>query len=553
MVNAVRRLFVVAILLIALPSLGWARGFRVNQIPNGTVNRCANCHVNPAGGGPRDPFGKMVGSRFLDASGNVLWGPELALLDADGDGFPNGLELQDRFGQWRPGDPAPGRTDLVSKPGDPNSLPQLAARLQLQFTGMSPHVGQKLSVRAVDKENGLEAGRAVVQQVPGADFTVSVQGLLIGHSYWVDFFADHNKNGIYDLPPTDHAWRLDLDNVAGDTTLQFAHHTNFVDVNWPYLLTVNFTGMSPHLGQGLWLRVTEAGSGKEVARTRVTAIPSADFSVSVSGLQKGGTYNVDFFADANGNGLYDAPPTDHAWRISGVQSQGDVAVDFAHNTNFTDIGWPYLLTFQLVNMNPHVGEKFEARLLVEATGVELARATIPAVPVANFQVLFPVLTQSGVYQLDFYADHNGNGKYDSPPTDHAWRIVFPYADGDTTVIFFHNTYFADIPWPAGTAVESGKTESRPARFSLAQNYPNPFNPETAIEFALPKTAYTELSVFNLRGELVAKLVGRVLPAGEHRVIWNGLNQAGEPVPSGIYLYRLKAGKFAQTRRMVLLK
>jgi len=95
-------------------------------------------------------------------------------------------------------------------------------------------------------------------------------------------------------------------------------------------------------------------------------------------------------------------------------------------------------------MSPHVGQKFEARLPVEATWEELGGATIPAVPVPHFLIRFPALRQSGIYQLDFYADHKGNGRYDPLPADHAWRVVFPYTDGDTTLIFIHSTYFADF-------------------------------------------------------------------------------------------------------------
>jgi hypothetical protein len=87
-----------------------ARPFRPGQIPNGFVNACANCHVNPAGGGPRNAFGQLVEGEFLTASGisgNVIWNAALASQDSDGDGFTNGEELGDPAGAWRAGDPAP--------------------------------------------------------------------------------------------------------------------------------------------------------------------------------------------------------------------------------------------------------------------------------------------------------------------------------------------------------------------------------------------------------------------------------------------------------------
>ncbi len=103
-----------------------SRGFRANEIPNGGKNNCANCHVNSAGGGQRNSFGMAIGTNFLSeagSAGHVQWGPELANLDSDGDGFTNGEELQDPTGSWKVGDPLPGDSNLVTNPGDPASHP----------------------------------------------------------------------------------------------------------------------------------------------------------------------------------------------------------------------------------------------------------------------------------------------------------------------------------------------------------------------------------------------------------------------------------------------
>jgi glucose/arabinose dehydrogenase len=98
----------------------FARPFRVNQIPNGSIRACLNCHVSPESGGPRNLFGQQVESGFLDPpgqTGNVVWGPPLAGLDADGDGITNGSELQDPAGAWSVGQPQPGDPALVTNPG----------------------------------------------------------------------------------------------------------------------------------------------------------------------------------------------------------------------------------------------------------------------------------------------------------------------------------------------------------------------------------------------------------------------------------------------------
>jgi hypothetical protein len=97
---------------------------------------------------------------------------------------------------------------------------------------------------------------------------------------------------------------------------------------------------------------------------------------------------------------------------------------------------------------------------------------------------------------------------------------------------------------------------QPAHFALAQNYPNPFsqnprfagNSSTTIAFALPQASFVSLKIYNLLGEEVATLVAEGLPAGRHRRVWEAKGLAG-----GVYVYRIEAGAFAQTRKLVLLR
>ena len=104
-----------------------------------------------------------------------------------------------------------------------------------------------------------------------------------------------------------------------------------------------------------------------------------------------------------------------------------------------------------------------------------------------------------------------------------------------------------------TAVENDDG-STPHQFALSQNYPNPFNPSTTIQFELPSTSFVTLEVFDLLGIRIRTLVGdqRMYP-GSHSEVWNGLGDNGLPVPSGTYLYRLRAGDCTSSRKMTLLK
>lgn len=93
----------------------------------------------------------------------------------------------------------------------------------------------------------------------------------------------------------------------------------------------------------------------------------------------------------------------------------------------------------------------------------------------------------------------------------------------------------------------------PAIFALYPNHPNPFNPQTTLRFALPHDERVVLAVYDLSGRLVRQLIDGQLPAGEHAVIWDGLDGRGQEAPSGAYLYQLAAGQWAQTRKMVLIR
>jgi flagellar hook assembly protein FlgD len=105
-----------------------------------------------------------------------------------------------------------------------------------------------------------------------------------------------------------------------------------------------------------------------------------------------------------------------------------------------------------------------------------------------------------------------------------------------------------------TVVSDKHTDNRlPAVSELDQNYPNPFNPTTRIHFALSRMSEVHLAVYDVLGHRVVALLDAVRPAGYHSVEWNGRDAFGKPVNSGTYFYRLEAGEFKQTRKLLLLK
>jgi hypothetical protein len=90
-------------------------------------------------------------------------------------------------------------------------------------------------------------------------------------------------------------------------------------------------------------------------------------------------------------------------------------------------------------------------------------------------------------------------------------------------------------------------------YALDQNYPNPFNPLTRINFTLPQASSVELKVYDSAGRLVRTLVSDRKTAGKHTVLWNGKNDAGVSVPSGMYFYRMNANGKSFMKNMLLLK
>lgn len=101
--------------------------------------------------------------------------------------------------------------------------------------------------------------------------------------------------------------------------------------------------------------------------------------------------------------------------------------------------------------------------------------------------------------------------------------------------------------------DNPRPEASPTDFELFQNYPNPFNPETVIRYHLPSASQVELAIYNILGQKVRTLVNSTLKPGAHKISWNGRNDAGVAVASGVYIYRLQADGYVKSRKMLLLR
>jgi hypothetical protein len=165
-----------------------------------------------------------------------------------------------------------------------------------------------------------------------------------------------------------------------------------------------------------------------------------------------------------------------------------------------------------------------------ATGIgQIISGTTGAIAIATFDVAAGAA--DGEYDLTFV-----NAKVADPS---ATAQPLDVVDG---------TFFVPCD-----AVEFTRRDILPTDFNLTQNYPNPFNPTTSIDLSVPVSGTVDAVIYNVIGQKVRTLVSEELPAGYYELTWDGLNEQGNPVTSGVYFCRVKAGTFTSSIKMLLLK
>jgi hypothetical protein len=208
----------------------------------------------------------------------------------------------------------------------------------------------------------------------------------------------------------------------------------------------------------------------------------------------------------------------------------DVDLTLSH---FVDLGWRDDCATVSVAITA-----FDARSTNK--GVELSARFMSTLGDANFVVVYRAAGGSELFKgiATLNAPRNGDFVYvdQTALPGQSYRYQISVIDGDGE--FFSPT--ADVKMPT-------------ARIELSQNVPNPFNPTTTIRFSLPASERVGLAIYSADGRLVRMLVDGVQPRGTHDITWDGRDGAGNPVGSGVYFYRLTAGKFTDSRKMVLLK
>ncbi|MGC9362711.1 MAG: carboxypeptidase regulatory-like domain-containing protein, partial [Candidatus Syntrophosphaera sp.] len=150
---------------------------------------------------------------------------------------------------------------------------------------------------------------------------------------------------------------------------------------------------------------------------------------------------------------------------------------------------------------------------------------------------------------------NANGAYTMQIETGTYNVTASHPDyvpvtQDSVVVLTGQTTTVNFVLDA---VGIGEDEVPSYATSLLGNHPNPFNPQTTIRFSLETQAQVDMRIYNLKGELIRSLLNEIRQSGYHSIIWDGTDDAGIPVSSGVYYLRMKAGDFTKTGKMILMK
>ncbi len=259
------------------------------------------------------------------------------------------------------------------------------------------------------------------------------------------------------------------------------------------------------------------------------------------------------------------------WTIALRNLSGGTAIatgnGFVIHDNGTGSEWP-IPSIDTLNIAAATGAGWKTRFDLAVTvfndlnnngGVGVRNADTMGITGANiFGTGFPTAFDFNVMTVTIPAPginpvHAGkticldSARYDVAQTEWLWSTtvggIIPGWPGP------HCYYIFAAP----TSVDESITDILPNSFALEQNYPNPFNPSTNIWFDLPTKSEVSVIVFNLLGQEITTLVDETLPAGRHLTVWDGRDKNRTEVASGIYFYKIIAGDFVDTKKMMLVK
>jgi hypothetical protein len=230
--------------------------------------------------------------------------------------------------------------------------------------------------------------------------------------------------------------------------------------------------------------------------------------------------------------------------ITGTEPyEGDkMAASFA-SVNVANSDW--MITPQ-INLGTNSSLTFYAKSHTDQYGLERFRVAVSTAPQILPQLFTYITGATHVEAPTSWTEyHYDLSAYDEQTVYLAIRCV-----SDDAFVFYVDNFAVHTE---GGSVDNEDGVAPVAKTELQGNYPNPFNPETTIRYSVKENSPVNIEIFNLKGQLVKRLVNETKAAGEHSVIWNGTDNNNNPVSSGVYFFKMRAGKYSSSKKMILMK
>ncbi len=251
--------------------------------------------------------------------------------------------------------------------------------------------------------------------------------------------------------------------------------------------------------------------------------------------------------DHDGDQLY------YTWKVDGISVGNSSAFFFDSRFYFSTMR--HTITVEIYDQ---VSSTSNTWIVDITTAVEMKTFNCQMVPYQGVKLVWETSSESGNLGFNVLRSYTESGAYEKIndallPGSETGKYNFVDKEVETGQKYYYKV--VDVS-SSGASQEHGPVVAEmtaPENYDLSQNYPNPFNPTTSIHYQLPAADKVRIEVFNLNGQLVATLVDGPKPAGYHVALWDGRNDYGLSVSSGVYYYRLVTRTYTSTRKMALLK
>lgn len=239
---------------------------------------------------------------------------------------------------------------------------------------------------------------------------------------------------------------------------------------------------------------------------------------------------------------------------------GKTTVEMQTATTYTNAGWDFVSTWELVGSNyPRLQQNVDSSLPVELTNFNAVYREGAVVltwrtesETENLGFILERKLQNGNWEhvADYTIDNALIGQGSSPESHQ-----YVYQDGAVTPGNIYHYRLSDVDYsgtvtvhPAVDVLVTGHDSVVPAAFALREIYPNPFNPRAVINYQLPEPVQVSVTIYNIRGQFISTLVDAHQDAGSYHLDWTP-----EEIAAGIYLVRIQAGRFVDVRKCVMVK